>query len=203
MPCPCSTVAIASWEIRVRFAFPLCHGYVEYEWVCLRRVMARGWIRKGDRIRRVTFGGEKARNPRRGEKGLREDRSENTKPEIAVPTACRHVDTFEPILDGEWVFYFYFFFFFNLARADCRVFFGIELGTNRRWWWRKFLIRGSRESPWREINLLTLDDYKKWWYRERENSKYVRVKEKEKKRRKKIWRKQESVTKDESELLLV
>lgn len=59
----------------------------------------------------MTFGGEKARNPRRGEKGLREDRSENTKPEIAVPTACRHVDTFEPILDGEWVFYFYFFFF--------------------------------------------------------------------------------------------
>lgn len=30
---------------------------------------------------------------------------------------------------------------------------------------------------------MTLDDYKKWWYRERENSKYVRVKEKEKKKK--------------------
>lgn len=198
MPCPCSTVAIASWEIRVRFALPLCHGYVEYEWVCLRRVMARGWIRKGDRIRRVTFGGEKARRKGVARGSIRKYQTGNCSADCL--SACGYFRA-----DSWWRmgFLFLFFFFFNLARADCRVFFGIELGTNRRWWWRKFLIRGSRESPWREINLLTLDDYKKWWYRERENSKYVRVKEKGKKRRKKIWRKQESVTKDESELLLV
>lgn len=166
-----------------------------------------GWWHAGEFERGTEFGGWLSAERRRGTPGAEKRGCERIDPKIPNRKLQCRLPVGMWILSSRFLmengFFIFIFFFFNLARADCRVFFGIELGTNRRWWWRKFLIRGSRESPWREINLLTLDDYKKWWYRERENSKYVRVKEKEKKRRKKIWRKQESVTKDESELLLV
>lgn len=76
---------------------------------------------------------------------MREDRSENTKPEIAVPTACRHVDTFEPIPDGEWVFYFYFIYLFFISRERIAEFFS-ELNWEQIGERLKFLIWRSRES---------------------------------------------------------
>lgn len=59
-----------------------------------------GEFEKGGRAEEGDFQRETSR-----EKGLRANRSENTKPEIAVPTACRREDTFRPIPDGQWFFF--------------------------------------------------------------------------------------------------
>lgn len=106
-------------SLRGRFEFA-SHSFYTHESLFVAGEFERGTSTEGDFRRREggTPGAEK--------RGCGEDRSENTEPEIALPTACRHVDTFDtPIPDGEWVFLFF-------HPADCRAFFGIKLGTNRR-----------------------------------------------------------------------
>lgn len=145
MPCPCSAVAIASWEIRVRFArcFPLFVAATSDT----RESVFVGWwhageFERGDRIRRVTFGGEPpARRKGVARGSIRKYQTGNCSADCL--SACGYFRA-----DSWWRmgFLFSFFFFFISRERISRVFLGIKLGTNRRLWWRTVKIFNTRES---------------------------------------------------------
>lgn len=173
MPCPCSTVAIASWEIRLRFA--LCPPSLS----CLRRIRV-SLSSSGDGTRVNSKGGQNSEGDFRRREGveppvrrkgvargsIRKYQTGNCSADCLSACGYFRADSWWRM---DFLFLFYLFIFY-LARADCRVFSELnweQIGDGER---LKFLIWRSRESVWKEVNKL-IDDHKKWWYCERENFK--------------------------------
>lgn len=135
MPCPCSTVAIASWEIRLRFA--LCPPSLS----CLRRIRV-SLSSSGDGTRVNSKGGQNSegnfRRRRRGTPGEEKRGCERIDPKIPNRKLQCRLPVGMWILSSRFLmangFFISILFIYFLSReSGLPSFFGIKLGTNRRW----------------------------------------------------------------------